>query len=238
MKRRYLNLRKDGGAVMAGNGNGKLRAARTLNEVLQGIDFEKRELLGKARGRGLFDLVRDGRGGYRCYACTLCERVCPVDCIEIDYCPEHSELPWGIAAEKAARAEAQPEIDMAKFDDVAQRLRDGSGLIEALHATQDSFGWLPRRALEEIADEIRMPFSRVYGVATFYNQFRLKPVGKHVISVCMGTACHVAGAPLVAEAFSQELEIAVGRDDARRAVHAADSQLRRRLRPGPGRPHR
>jgi NADH-quinone oxidoreductase subunit E len=195
---------------MAGNGNGKLRDAPTLYEVLQGIDFEKRELLGKARGRGLFDLVRDGRGGYRCYACTLCERACPVDCIEIDYCPEHSELPWDTAAEKAARAEAQPEIDMARFDTVAQRLRDGAGLINALHTTQETYGWLPRRALEEIAGELGLPFSRIYGVATFYSQFRLQPVGKYVIDVCMGTACHVAGAPLIAEALSQELEIAVG----------------------------
>ena len=47
-------------------------------------------------------------------------------------------------------------------------------------------------------------------MASFYSQFRLKPVGKHVIDVCMGTACHVAGAPLIVEALSQELEIAVG----------------------------
>ena len=195
---------------MAGNGNGKLRTAPTLYEVVQGIDFEKRELLGKSRGRGLFDLVRDGRGGHRCYACTLCERACPVDCIEIDYCPEHPELPWDAAAEKAALAETQPDIDMAAFDVVARRLREGSGLIEALHTTQETYGWLPRRALEDIAGELRMPFSKVYGVATFYNQFRLEPVGKNVISVCMGTACHVAGAPLVAEALAQELEIAIG----------------------------
>jgi NADH-quinone oxidoreductase subunit E len=195
--------------MMAGNGNGKLRTAPTLYEVLQGIDFENRELLGKARGRGLFDLVRDG-GGYRCYACTLCERTCPVDCIEIDYCPEHPELPWDTAAEKAARAETQPEIDMAKFDAVAQRLRSGSGLINALHTTQETYGWLPRKALEGIAGELGLPFSRIYGVATFYSQFRLQPVGKYVIDVCMGTACHVAGAPLIAEALSQELEIAVG----------------------------
>jgi NADH-quinone oxidoreductase subunit E len=57
---------------------------------------------------------------------------------------------------------------------------------------------------------LHMPFSRVFGVASFYSQFRLAPVGKHVISVCMGTACHVAGAPLVVEAFSQEMGIPVG----------------------------
>ena len=67
-----------------------------------------------------------------------------------------------------------------------------------------------RRALEEIAAELQVPFSRIYGVASFYSQFRLKPVGKYLIDVCMGTACHVAGAPLIVEALSQELEIPVG----------------------------
>ena len=57
-------------------------------------------------------------------------------------------------------------------------------------------------ALEDIAEEMNLPFSRIFGVASFYSQFRLLPVGKHVINVCMGTACHVAGAPLVAEAFA------------------------------------
>ncbi len=195
------------------NGNGKVKVepkGSALYEVLKGIDFERRELIGKRHAVGLFDLVQDKGGTYRCYACTLCERSCPVDCIEIDYCPEHPELPFDVAAAKAAAAAAQPEIDMALFDTVIRRLREGSGLIEAFHTTQETYGWLPRRALEEIAGELSLPFSRVYGVASFYAQFRLEPVGKHVISVCMGTACHVAGAPLVAEAFAQELDIPVG----------------------------
>jgi len=205
-----------------------------MYEVLKGIDFEKRELIGKQPGVGLFDLVRGRDGKLRCYACTLCQRTCPTDCIEIDYCPEHPELPFDAAAARAAAMNAlppgascgansaclvgeeptprmlQPEIDMKLFDAVVARLRDGSGLIESLHTTQETFGWLPRRALEEIAAELQLPFSRVYGVASFYSQFRLEPVGKYVLSVCMGTACHVAGAPLVAEAFAQELDIEVG----------------------------
>ena len=194
------------------SGNGKPLAepkGSQLYEVLKGIDFERRELVGKARSTGLFDLVKD-RGGYRCYACTLCERACPVDCIEIDYCPEHPELPFDKAAELAALEATQPEVDMKLFDAVTAQLRDGSGLIEALHTTQETYGWLPRKALEGIASETALPLSRVYGVASFYTQFRLAPVGKYVISVCMGTACHVAGAPLVAEAFAQELDLAIG----------------------------
>lgn len=192
--------------------NGKLKEPNgsRLYEVLKGIDFEQRELKGKRQGRGLFDLVRKPDGSYRCYSCTLCERACPVDCIDIEYCSEHEVLPWDTTAEQAAAEAAQPEIDMKPFDAVIARLREGSGLIEALHTTQESYGWLPRKALEGIATELQVPFSKVYGVASFYTQFRLTPVGRHVISVCMGTACHVAGAPLVAEAFSQEIGIPIG----------------------------
>jgi NADH-quinone oxidoreductase subunit E len=196
------------------NGNGKVKTepqGSALYEVLKGIDFERRELVDKSKGTGLFDLVKQKGGDYRCYACTLCERTCPVDCIEIDYCPEFPELPFDHAAERAAALAAQPgEVDMKLFSAVIGRIREGSGLVEALHTTQDLYGYLPRLALEEIASETQLPFSRVFGVASFYSQFRLEPVGKHVISVCMGTACHVAGAPLVAEAFAQALDIEIG----------------------------
>ncbi|MFA4965450.1 MAG: NAD(P)H-dependent oxidoreductase subunit E [Thermoleophilia bacterium] len=216
------------------NGNGRPGAephGSALFEVLKGIDFERRELVGKSRGVGLFDLVKERNGDYRCYSCTLCERACPVDCIEIEYCPEFPELPFDMAAERAAALATLPgescganaacvmgeqpvgfvpELDRRLFDAVVTKIRAGAGLVEAFHTTQEAFGYLPRVALEDIASEMHLPFSRVYGVASFYSQFRLRPVGKNVLDVCMGTACHVAGAPLVVEAFSQELEVPVG----------------------------
>ena len=86
-----------------GNGkHGTEPKGSALYEVLKGIDFEKRELLHKAKGVGLFDLVKEKDGRYRCYACTLCERSCPVDCIEIDFCPEFEELPFDVEGERAA----------------------------------------------------------------------------------------------------------------------------------------
>jgi NADH-quinone oxidoreductase subunit E len=211
--------------------NGKEPRGSALYEVLKGIDFERRQLVDKSSATGLLELVQKADGDYRCYACTLCERVCPVDCIELEYCPGFPEEPFDLEAARAAAlatlpgescgaasacvmgekpAEYVPEIDLKLFDPVIAGIRSGSGLVEALHATQEAFGYLPRVALENIAEEMHMPFSRVYGVASFYAQFRLRPVGKYVIDVCMGTACHVAGAPLVVEAFSQELEVPVG----------------------------
>ncbi|MCX8032098.1 MAG: NAD(P)H-dependent oxidoreductase subunit E [Thermoleophilia bacterium] len=188
----------------------KAASGSKLYEIIRGIDFERRNLTSDRQGPTLLRLVKDDKGKYRCYSCTLCERTCPVDCIQINYKAEQPEEPFDVEAAGAAALAAAPPIDRKLLDPIIAGIRSGSGLIEALHSTQEVFGYLPRPALEAIAEEMRLPMSRLYGVASFYTQFRLQPVGKYVIDVCMGTACHVAGAPLVVEAFSQELEIPVG----------------------------
>jgi NADH-quinone oxidoreductase subunit E len=71
--------------------------------------------------------------------------------------------------------------------------KDRSSLIPLLQDVQNIYGYLPEAALYDISEFLEMPVSRIYGVATFYNQFRLKPLGKNVIRVCRGTACHVKG---------------------------------------------
>jgi NADH-quinone oxidoreductase subunit E len=68
---------------------------------------------------------------------------------------------------------------------------DRSSLIPLLQDIQDKYNFLPEYELKEISEFLEMPLSRVYGVATFYNQFRLNPLGENVIKVCRGTACHV-----------------------------------------------
>ncbi len=93
---------------------------------------------------------------------------------------------------------------------VAEHSRGAGSLIPVLQKAQDAYGYLPKIVLERIAGALRVPESTVYGVATFYAQFRLKPVGKHIIRVCHGTACHVAGAEKITEAFSRELQVADG----------------------------
>ncbi|HAE87118.1 TPA: NADH-quinone oxidoreductase subunit NuoE [Candidatus Marinimicrobia bacterium] len=87
---------------------------------------------------------------------------------------------------------------------------DASLLIPLLQNIQTEFGYLPEDQLEKVAEHIGIPLSRVYGVATFYNQFRLKPLGKYVIRVCRGTACHVKGSLNILRILESELGIKAG----------------------------
>lgn len=83
-------------------------------------------------------------------------------------------------------------------------------LIRILQMVQDRLGYLPEEAMREVAHLLGLSPAEVYGVTTFYNQFRLVPLGKHHIVVCMGTACHSMGGALVLDAFERELGIKVG----------------------------
>lgn len=83
-------------------------------------------------------------------------------------------------------------------------------LIEVLHAAQDAFGYLEEDVLAYIAHGLKLPLSRVYGVATFYHLFSLKPSGAHSCVVCMGTACYVKGSGKVMDALQAELGVSSG----------------------------
>ena len=74
-----------------------------------------------------------------------------------------------------------------------------NALIETLHSVQETFGFLEKKNLEFVSLALRVPLSRVYGVATFYHFFTLKPPGEHVCVICMGTACYIRGAQSVLE---------------------------------------
>lgn len=88
--------------------------------------------------------------------------------------------------------------------------RDRDSLIPLLQRTQEAFGYLPREVLKEVASFLGLPESEVYGVATFYDQFRFHPPGKHPVRVCMGTACHIRGAGVILESWERRLNIKVG----------------------------
>jgi NADH-quinone oxidoreductase subunit E len=88
--------------------------------------------------------------------------------------------------------------------------KDKSSLIPLLQDVQNLYGYLPENVLREISDFIDIPLSRIYGVATFYNQFRLTPLGENVIRVCRGTACHVKNSSNILYALETELKIKAG----------------------------
>lgn len=83
-------------------------------------------------------------------------------------------------------------------------------LIPILQKVQEKEGFLSQDAMYAIGEHLRIPASKVYGVATFYNGFRFKPVGKYPIVICRGTACHVRGSEAVLNAFRDELQIEPG----------------------------
>ena len=83
-------------------------------------------------------------------------------------------------------------------------------LIPILQTVQEKLKYLPPEAIKLVADYLEIPNSQVYGVATFYNQFRFNPPGKHPVKVCLGTACHVRGGDIILENFERKLEIKEG----------------------------
>jgi len=87
---------------------------------------------------------------------------------------------------------------------------DRSALIETLHTAQETFGYLENETLKFIARRLKLPYSKVYGVATFYHFFRLKPKGKHTIVVCMGTACYIKDASKILAKLENKFNIKAG----------------------------
>ncbi len=83
-------------------------------------------------------------------------------------------------------------------------------LIPVLQEVQARLGYLPREAMRQIAAALDIPEVDVYSVATFYNQFRLHPPGRHQIKVCMGTACHMMGGHIILDSFERRLNIKEG----------------------------
>jgi NADH-quinone oxidoreductase subunit E len=83
-------------------------------------------------------------------------------------------------------------------------------LIHILHDVQKKYGYIPSRAVSEISRHIKISESEIYGVLSFYKAFTLKPRGKHIITICLGTACHVRGAPMILDEFKRKLGIEPG----------------------------
>jgi NADH-quinone oxidoreductase subunit E len=93
---------------------------------------------------------------------------------------------------------------------IAQYRGKKGALIPVLQKTQGLYGFLPKEALRRVAAGLDLPFSQVYGVATFYAQFHLQPRGRNIVRVCLGTACHVRGADKILAKVQEVLKIAPG----------------------------
>lgn len=95
---------------------------------------------------------------------------------------------------------------------ISRHHETGGNVISLLQDTQEAFGYIPKEALLYFSDHLAIPPSRLYGVATFYAQFRLTPAGRNRIITCCGTACHVRGAERILSSLRRELHLAENED--------------------------
>ena len=140
----------------------------------------------------------NGRGSEICITCALVQ-----DCVHrsqrrapVLECELYEESLWSF------------DVVAALVD---KNLGQRGGLIATLEGIQAKYGYLPEGALRAVAERSGRSLVDVYGVATFYRAFSLEPRGKHLCSVCVGTACHVRGAPQVREEFVKQLDVEPGR---------------------------
>ncbi len=106
-----------------------------------------------------------------------------------------------------------PDLDLQFVDETIARLGGRREVvIPLLQAIQGHYRYVPREAIERVCARTEITPGEITGVATFYTQFRHRPVGKHIIHVCHGTACHVKGAGLVQDALARQLHLQDGED--------------------------
>lgn len=104
--------------------------------------------------------------------------------------------------------EMEEPVDLAIAEKVIEKYKDIPGnLMPVLQGIQDEYGYIPKPTVDLVAERLNVYPSQIYGVLTFYAQFHLKPRGKFIIRVCMGTACHVLGAERIRETFFERLGI-------------------------------
>jgi NADH-quinone oxidoreductase E subunit len=102
-------------------------------------------------------------------------------------------------------------MDLTTLERLCDRYRQEQGaIVELLQQIQNEDQYLSADALKHVSEQLEIPLSQLYGLATFYRAFSLKPRGRHQVTCCMGTACHVRGGKRVAEQFERLLGVAVG----------------------------
>jgi len=115
---------------------------------------------------------------------------------------------------KLAEIEAEiEEIDLSFVERIIEQIgRGAESVIPILQAIQEYYRYLPEEALRRVCEITDITPAQITGVSTFYSQFRHRPVGRHIINMCHGTACHVKGAQMIHDAFYRHLHIPKGDD--------------------------
>ncbi len=113
-----------------------------------------------------------------------------------------------------ADAVESPQVDAIpyqEFDKITEKYKgDPSAIIPILQDVQEIMGYVPKNSIGYLAEKLEVSPAKIYGIVTFYAQFRLQPKGKYIIMLCEGTACHVNGAKLISKSITDELEIEGG----------------------------
>jgi NADH:ubiquinone oxidoreductase subunit E len=165
-------------------------------EVVTLADIEK--ISGSA---GNFDVEIRKRPRFideeKCTGCGTCVANCPVQNI-IYVTPEKDKIDISVKDMEIVQ-------NIIKDFEISER-----SLVPILQKANDTYNYLPESVLRYIADQLNMPLSVVCRIATFYNAFSLEPRGKHIITICLGTACHVKGAERITSTFESELGIKRG----------------------------
>ena len=165
-------------------------------DVITFADIEK--IRGKA---GNFEVTINKRPRYvdedKCTGCGSCVTNCPVQNI-LYVTPERDEIDISVE-------DIEIMNNVIKDFEISER-----SLIPILQKANDTYNYLPEPVMKYVADQLNLPLSAVYRIATFYNAFSLEPRGKHLITICLGTACHVKGAERIMRTFESELGIQRG----------------------------
>ncbi len=110
-----------------------------------------------------------------------------------------------------AQTAGRKDIDLEAADTLIEKYRGRrESTIALLQDVQSEYGYLPREVLDRISEKLALPKTQLYGLATFYKAFSLKPRGRHLVMVCTGTTCHVRGAPKLLETLERELDCRCG----------------------------
>jgi NADH-quinone oxidoreductase subunit E len=116
-----------------------------------------------------------------------------------------------LSIEPEVKESAPQEVDLNLLDPIIEKYKGKKGsMIPILQQAQNLFGYIPKEAFVKISEKAGLNLSEMYGVATFYAQFRLNPVGKYIIKVCHGTACHVQNADVITNSLKEYLKVEDG----------------------------